>query len=240
MKKLIFSTLAIIGCLIANCQINSKAELTLTQFIAKVKANANPQILDARTSEEFSQNHLKGAINIDLKDDHHQAILDSLDKTKPVFVYSIGNGRSSQLAKQLHENKFAEVYELPGGIANWVGSGNPIISNAKNGLSISPENFKQIANSEQLVLVDFGSKYCGACRRLTPTLDSLETAKINKLKIVRLETLSSPDLIKQLGINVWPTLVLFKNGEEVWKNTGYISYKVLGQLINSKGQLVAL
>jgi thiol-disulfide isomerase/thioredoxin len=239
MKKLIIAAIALAASLSAFSQTETKPGLTLAEVVAKINSNSKSQILDARSAEEFAQNHLKGAINVDLKSPDYQAIIAKLDKSQPTFTYAIGGGRSGQLAAQLRTNNFVEVYVIPGGIANWIGLGNPIVNNTKTGIAISPENYQELRNSDQLVLVDFGSKYCPGCRRLKPVLDSLESAKVSRLKIVRIETYDNPDLARQLGINSWPTLVLYKNGKEVWKNTGFIEFSALQSVIEAKGLLAA-
>ena len=168
--------------------------LTLIDFVKKINTTTHPQILDARSPEEFGLNHLKGAININLKDSNgYEKEFATLNKANPVFVYSINNGRSSVVAGKLKNKGFKEVYELPGGLANWVGSGNPIETISKKGMSISLESFQQIIKSGDLVLVDFGSKYCGSCRKVQPILDSLERSYTKSLKIVRIEMYDNPD-----------------------------------------------
>ena len=62
---------------------------------------------------------------------------------------------SNQMIKRKNLAKIKEVYELPGGLANWVGSGNPIETLNKKGLSISLEFFHQLIKLDDLVLVDF-------------------------------------------------------------------------------------
>lgn len=110
----------------------NKNAISLAQFNAALKqAGSNAQILDARGNEEFLQNHIEGAVNADQKAANYQQVLDGLDKTKPTFVYSIANGRSSVLSAQLRTEGFKAVYELPGGLANWIGSGYPIVSTTK-------------------------------------------------------------------------------------------------------------
>jgi len=239
MKTLLYTTLTLFASFAAYCQPSVKADLTLAEVTAKINGNPKVQVLDARSAEEFAQNHLPGAINVDLTNPDHQAILDHLDKSQPTFTYAIGGGRSGQLAAQLLTNHFAEVHVIPGGIANWIGSGNPIVNHTKAGVAISSESYQALSHSDPLVLVDFGSKFCPGCRRLAPVIDSLESAKISQLKIVRIEAYDNPDLGQQLGIQAWPTLVLYNSGKEVWRNTGFIESGALQNAIESRRLLVA-
>lgn len=206
--------------------------LTLADFAVKSKV-ISAQIVDARTPEEFSQNHLKGAINIDPASTDYAKRLDALIKDRPVFVYSIGNGRSVSVAKELRTKGFKEVHVLPGGIANWIGSGYPIVSTTKKGLSLSSAQFKTLTGSAGLVLVDFGSKYCGACKKLIPVLDSLEKKQDFKTKVVRIEAYDNTLLLRELKVSQLPTLVLYQGGKQVWKKAGLSSTAAIEKIINT-------
>lgn len=208
--------------------------LTLAEFAFSVK-KASAQLIDARTHEEFIQNHIKGAINIDPASAGYAKQIAELAKEKPVFIYSIANGRSVTVAKELRAKGFKEVNVLPGGIANWIGSGYPIISNTKKGLALSSAQFNTLTGSSDLVLVDFGSRYCGACKQLIPVLDSLEKKQDLKAKIIRIEAYDNTELLKDLKINQLPTLVLYQGGKQIWKKAGLSSAAELETLINRKG-----
>ena len=81
--------------------------------------DANVQLLDVRTLEEFGASHLKNAQNICVSNDDFQEKVKALDKNKPVYVYCQKGGRSAMAAKILVDMGFTEVYDLQGGIENW-------------------------------------------------------------------------------------------------------------------------
>ncbi|QTE39780.1 thioredoxin domain-containing protein [Mucilaginibacter gossypii] len=223
MKNLKIALLALLVVFTGEVKAQSPALLSLEAFAAKLKQAKEPQILDARSAEEFVQNHIKGAVNIDAKAADYQQKLEGLDKEKPTFVYSIANGRSTVLSRELRTKGFKDVEELPGGLANWIGSGYPIISTTKKSVSLSKAQFDELAASSSLVLVDFGSKYCGACKKLVPVLDSLKANSAFTPKVISIEVYDNTNLAKELKVNVLPTLVLYKNGKEVWKKQGFSS-----------------
>jgi len=101
------------------------------------------------------------------------------------------------------------------------------------------ESFHQLLKSSDLVLVDFGSKFCGGCRKLAPVVDSLENHNIQNLKVVRVELYDNPQLLKDQQINSLPTLVLFQNGSPVWRNKGFIAYKELLAEVEKKRGVTA-
>jgi rhodanese-related sulfurtransferase len=210
---------------------NAAQPLTLEAFEKKLLQSPQPQILDVRTADEYAENHLKGAINLSVADaTTFQQGVDKLDKQKPVFVYSINNGRSGQVAKQLREQGFQEVYELPGGMAHWLGAGKPVETKAGKGLSRA--EFDQLLASNQLVLVDVGSKYCGGCKKLAPTVQAVEAEQASTLKVVKIELYDNRELAKQLSIESVPTLILYKGSKPIWKQSGNISKAQIEQALN--------
>ncbi|GAB3911962.1 hypothetical protein GCM10028803_54450 [Larkinella knui] len=193
---------------------------TFDAFEAKLaQAGSRAQILDARSQEEYAQNHLKGAISFSVANEaDFQKQIKSLNKQNPVFIYSIANGRSGILAKQLRENGFIDVTELPGGLSKWIGSGRSVESTVGAGLSLA--DYQAQLKSDKLVLVDFGSRYCGSCKKLAPIVDEVEKEQATNLKVIRIEAYENKALVKELGITSLPTLVLYKGNQAVWKKAG--------------------
>jgi rhodanese-related sulfurtransferase len=206
--------------------------ISFEAFEAKLqKASPQPQIIDVRTEEEFRQIHIKGAKQVDIanKDAVKKLLLD-LDKKKPVFVYSINNGRSITFVKLLKENQFQESYALPGGLAKWVGAGKPVESTTGTGLSLS--DYKKQLVSDKLVLVEVVSKYCGGCAKLAPVVETVSNENPGKLKVVKVDLFENKQLGKDLNIQSVPTLILYKGGEIVWQKNGSISKETIENAIH--------
>jgi rhodanese-related sulfurtransferase len=104
-------------------QNKNESVLQIDSFYAKVKDQKNPQLIDARSPEEFAINHINGAVNFNLESKNFTESVARLDKSKPVFIYSIAAYRSSLLANELSKSGFSEVHVLQGGIAAWIGGG---------------------------------------------------------------------------------------------------------------------
>lgn len=208
--------------------------LSFEEFEAKLKqASPNAQILDARTPEEFKQNHLKGAINVSVADEAElQKQIDQLDKKKPVFVYSINNGRSVVLVTKLKAQNFTEAYALPGGISKWIGAGRPVETIQGQGLTV--KEYNQLIKSDKLVLVDVHSKYCPGCVKLLPVVDSVAREKSDVLKVVKLELFENKQLGKELNIEAIPTLILYKGDKIVWQKSGFTPKATLDEIIREE------
>lgn len=198
--------------------------LKIDSFSAKINEQKYPQIIDARSPEEFAINHINGAINFNLESKNYAEYVARLDKSKPVFIYSIGAGRSVQLEKELLKNDFKEAYSLEGGIAAWIGSGKPFYSNQKSKLTLA--EYKKIIADNNTVLVDIGSRYCGACKKVKPVLETIRTEYGENVKIVEIDLEESPQVIADLKtVNVFPTLILYQNGKIVFKKDGAADLK---------------
>ncbi len=91
------------------------------------------------------------------------------------------------------------------------------------------ENFDSLINKD-LVLVDFFATWCGPCKMLTPVLDDLASDR-DELSIVKIDVDECNNLAKRYGVMSVPTLVLFKNGVEVAKSTGYMPKEMLNSFI---------
>jgi len=198
--------------------------LPLDAFYAKIKSQNKPQIIDARSPEEFALNHIEGALNFNLQTENYAKYVAALDQSKPVFIYSIGAGRSGELAKELLKNGFAEVHDLEGGIAAWIGGQKPFYTNLKSKLSLA--EYKKIIADNNTVLVDIGSRYCGACKKVKPILETIRTQYGANLKIIEIDLEESPQVIADLKtIKVFPTLILYQKGKIAFKKDGLTDLK---------------
>ena len=81
------------------------------------------------------------------------------------------------------------------------------------------------------VLVDFFADWCGPCRALAPTLESLAEDAAGALEIVKVDIDDNPELATRYGVQKIPTLVLFDGGEAQAQITGVVSRSELEQRI---------
>lgn len=208
-------------------------QLSVKQVADQINTQKDVQILDARSNEEFLQHHIPGAISADTGAAGYKSLLNSLSKDKSTFIYAIGAARSTIVANELRKNGFKKVYVVAGGLSSWIGAGYPVTT-TKRAATLNQKQYAALSGSAPLVLIDFASKYCGTCKKLIPTLDSLKADKGFKPKIITIEEYDSPVLARQLKIEVLPTLILYQNNKEVWRKSGLSSTVQLQQVVNSK------
>lgn len=92
-------------------------------------------------------------------------------------------------------------------------------------------SFAELINTPTPILVDFYADWCAPCKMLTPTIQQLASVYKQKLKVIKINTEKNNALSAKYNIQSIPTLMLFKNGQSVWRQSGVIPYSVLEQEI---------
>lgn len=99
-------------------------------------------------------------------------------------------------------------------------------------LEVQDSTFQlEVLESKAPVLVDFWAPWCGPCRAMAPAVDQLAGDMGEKLKVVKHNTQDHADIPGQLGIMAIPAFLLFKDGVEVARHVGQMSYDDLKGLV---------
>ena len=93
------------------------------------------------------------------------------------------------------------------------------------------ENFNDIINGNQLTLVDFFATWCGPCKQMHSVLEQLKASEGEKLRIIKLDVDKNEALASTYRIQSVPTLMLFRNGELLWRQSGAMSLADLKALL---------
>lgn len=97
---------------------------------------------------------------------------------------------------------------------------------------INNDNFEEkVLNNNGVVLVDFFATWCGPCRMLTPVLE--EVSEETDANIYKVDIDESEDLARRFGIMVVPTMIIFKDGKEQEKFSGYMQKEDILDKLNN-------
>ncbi len=96
------------------------------------------------------------------------------------------------------------------------------------------ESFNQIISGSQLVLVDFYATWCGPCKMMHPVLEQLKDQQAERLRIIKIDVDKNPALAAQFQVQSVPTLIAFREGNVLWRQSGALT---LSQLIKIVDQL---
>lgn len=126
-KNIFLSFLAAMG-LCFSCKAENKIKtLPPGEYLKAVEADSLGVILDVRRPEEFTEGHLKGALSLDfLNSSAFDEGLKELDKMKHYYIYCRSGKRSHAAAETMQKQGFI-VFEMEGGILNWMEKGFPVI-----------------------------------------------------------------------------------------------------------------
>ncbi|RKS13454.1 thioredoxin domain-containing protein [Flavobacterium sp. 120] len=216
--------LAIICFVVLSCNgQNSKEIKTIDSkaFAEKIATTQNPQILDVRTPEEFTSDHIDNAKNINWLGTTFVANVEKLDKSQPVFVYCKSGGRSQKAAEKLNELGFKTIYQLDGGMLKWDAAGLSKPSAKIIGLSV--QEYNKLLNSDKKVLINFYAEWCAPCKKMTPYVLQMQKDLADKVTIIRLDADKNKTLISEMKISELPTLLLYDKAAVKWKHSGFIS-----------------
>lgn len=92
--------------------------------------------------------------------------------------------------------------------------------------------FQEIINQDKLVLVDFHATWCGPCKMISPILDDLKKRVGDSANIIKIDVDKNPQAASAYGVQGVPTLILFKNGKPLWRQSGVVPAKDLENVIN--------
>lgn len=96
-----------------------------------------------------------------------------------------------------------------------------------------PKTFADIIRQEPLVLVDFFTEWCGPCKMMKPILEQVHHAMGEQVKILKVDVDKNEQAAQVFQIRGVPTLILFKNGNIVWKQAGVVPAASLQEIIKS-------
>lgn len=94
-------------------------------------------------------------------------------------------------------------------------------------------SFNEIIQSNALVLIDFSAGWCGPCQMLAPILKEVKDEMGDQLTIIKIDVDKNQAVAAKFQVQGVPTLILYKNGTQVWRQSGLQQKHELVRLIKS-------
>lgn len=94
--------------------------------------------------------------------------------------------------------------------------------------------FQDIINSDTPVLIDFYATWCGPCQMLAPILKQVKDSLGERISIIKVDVDKNQELAAMQQVRGVPTMMLFKNGQQLWRQSGVLSKEEIIQVILDK------
>lgn len=214
-----------------SCQEVSSQAVPVEEFATGVQKE-NVQVLDVRTAGEHKKGHIEHSLHADWLDKKEfTRRIGFLDKNKPVYIYCASGPRSTAASKWLRENGYKNVIELKGGFNAWKSNNKPFeaITTTR---SLSNEEYQQMIQSKNTVIIDFGAPWCPPCKKMEPVLAELERSLPAGTALMRVDADEATQLMKELKVESLPTFIVYKKGKETWRKEGMATLPELTAQLN--------
>jgi thioredoxin 1 len=93
-------------------------------------------------------------------------------------------------------------------------------------------SFAELIRSEVPTFVDFSAEWCGPCKMMAPILLELKGLVGDKAKIIKIDIDKNPGVASSYQVQSVPTLILFKNGKIMWRQSGVVTTEHLKRVID--------
>ena len=84
-------------------------------------------------------------------------------------------------------------------------------------------SFENIINSDKPVLIDFSADWCGPCKMLAPILKEVKDSLGDRIAIIKIDVDKNQSLASKYQVRNVPTMVLYQNGKQLWRESGVLT-----------------
>ncbi len=94
------------------------------------------------------------------------------------------------------------------------------------------KNIESAISSSKPTLLEFYATWCPHCQRMMPVIAELKDEMDGRANIIQIEGDDNPGMMDRFGVKGYPTFILYKDGEEVWRDSGEKPYSELADMIH--------
>ena len=94
-------------------------------------------------------------------------------------------------------------------------------------------SFNELIDQKTPVLVDFKADWCGPCKTMIPILKEVKQQLKDKVSIIKIDVDKNPSVASKYQVQGVPTLIIFKEAKQVWKQSGVVQASQLIEIIRS-------
>ncbi len=94
--------------------------------------------------------------------------------------------------------------------------------------------FSELINGDQPVLIDFYAEWCGPCKTMSPILKDVKSNLNSSVRIIKIDIDKNPKVAQKFQVRGVPTFILFKEGKQLWRESGVIQANDFTNLLKSK------
>jgi thioredoxin 1 len=95
------------------------------------------------------------------------------------------------------------------------------------------KSLNEVIQSDKPVLVDFFATWCGPCKMVAPILHDVKASLGDKVSIIKIDIDKNPEISNQFQVQSVPTLIIFKQGKVLWRQSGVVPAKELQKILSS-------
>lgn len=95
-------------------------------------------------------------------------------------------------------------------------------------------SFENLITNEKPVLVDFFATWCGPCQMLTPILKQVKDNLGERITIIKIDVDKNQELASKLQVRGVPTMMIYQNGEQLWRQSGVLSKEEIIKIVLEK------
>ena len=94
--------------------------------------------------------------------------------------------------------------------------------------------YDEMTRSAGVVLVEFYATWCGHCQRMMPIVEQVKKELTGKAEVIQIDVNKEPDTADAQKVEVYPTFILYKDGREVWRDSGEMPAQALLNTVKAR------